>query len=90
MKSILNKSLLKDEFKKIASVKQLQRYPVPAFMPHPTTGAPVALERSYGNMQTPSVIDIGKKDKPDEARQIFGFVIAGEVRMQSDTLMETF
>ena len=90
VKSLLTKSLLKEEFGKIASVKRLQRYPVPAFMPHPTTGASVALERSFGSMQTPSVIDIGKQDRSDETRQIFGFIMAGSVRMKTHTLMEAF
>ena len=40
VKSTLTKRLLEDEFKKIASVKRLQRYPVHDFMPHPTTGGP--------------------------------------------------
>ena len=90
VKSILTKSLLQEEFGKIASVKRLQRYPVPAFMPHPTSGAPVVLERRYGSMQTPSVIDIGEKDRSDGTRQIFGFIMAGSVRMQTNTLMKAF
>lgn len=90
VKSILTKSLLKEEFGKIASVKRLQRYPVHDFMPHPTTGAPIALERSYGSRQNPSVIDVSEKRKSDETRQILGFIIAGSVRMQAGTLMEAF
>lgn len=90
VKSLLTKSLLKEEFGKIASVKRLQRYSVHDFMPHPTTGAPLSLERSYGNMQTPSLIDVSEKSKSDETRQILGFIIAGSVRMQTDTLMEAF
>lgn len=58
VKSFLTKQLLKEEFEKIESVKRLQRHPVHDFMPHPTTGAPLPLERSYGSMQTPSVIDV--------------------------------
>ena len=88
VKSILSKQFLKDEFRKIASVKQLQRYPVHDFMPHPTTGDSIVLERSYGSVRTPSVIDIGKK--PDGTRQIFGFILAGTSQMPPDTLLELY
>ena len=90
VKSILTKPLLMQEFRKIASVVRLQRYAVHDFMPHPTTGKPIVLERSYGNMQNPSITDITERRGPDETRQIFGFVIAGSVRMSPDTLMETY
>ena len=90
VKSFIDRAKLREEFGKIASVKRLQRYPVHNFMPHPTTGGPIVLERSYGTMQLPSTIDIGEKSKPDETRQILGFIIAGSVRMSSDTLMESF
>ena len=90
VKSVLTKSMLKDEFRKIASVKRLQRYPVHDFMPHPTTGDPIVLERSYGNLQLPSIIDVSAKSKTDESRQILGFIIAGSAQMNSDTLMEAF
>lgn len=90
VKSLLTKQLLKEEFEKIASVKRLLRQPVHHFMPHPTTGAPVPLERSYGNTQTPSIVDVSEKSKTDETRQIFGFILAGSMRMQHDTLMDAF
>ncbi len=90
VKSVLTKPLLKDEFKKIASVKRLQRYPVHDFMPHPTTGEPIVLERSYGNLQNPSIVDITKQDGPDETREILGFIIAGSVQMNTDSLMKAF
>ena len=90
VKSILTKPLLQQEFKKIASVKQLQRYAVHGFMPHPITGKPIVQERSYGNLQNPSVTDITERRGPDETRQIFGFMVAGSVQMSSDTLMKTY
>lgn len=90
VKSILTKPLLQQEFKKIASVKQLQRYAVHDFMPHPTTGKPIVLERSYGNLQNPSITDVTERRGPDETRQILGFIVAGSVQMSSDTLMETY
>ena len=86
VKSTLTKTLLDDEFKKIASVKRLQRYPVHDFMPHPTTGAPIILKRSYGNIRNPSIIDVGEKKASSASRQIFGFLVAGHSRMSTDTL----
>ena len=90
VKSILTKPLLKQEFVKISSVKQLQRYAVHDFMPHPTTGNPIVLERSYSNLQNPSITDVTERRQPDETRQIFGFIIAGSVQMSPDTLMDTY
>ena len=90
VKSILTKKLLEDEFKKLASVKRLQRYPVHGFMPNPTTGAPMALHRSYGNIQNPSVIDITEKNQTSSGRQIFGFLVAGKSQMKPVSLREAF
>ena len=90
VKSTLTKKLLEDEFKKIASVKRLQRHPVHDFMPHPTTGGPIVLERSYGNIRNPSIIDVGVKKASSPSRQIFGFVVAGASQMSTDTLTNAF
>ena len=90
VKSILTKKLLEDEFKKIASVKRLRRYPVHHLIPHPTTGAPIALERSYGNIQNPSIINMKEEKGSSASRQIFGFIVAGQSQMQTDTLIEAF
>lgn len=90
VKSTLTKKLLEDEFKKIASVKRLRRHPVHDVMPHPTTGAPMALHRSYGNIQNPSVIDITERNETSSSRQIFGFIVAGKSQMQADSLREAF
>ncbi len=90
VKSVISRTKLEEEFRKIASVKRLQRSPVHDFMPHPTTGAPIVLERSYGNMQTPSVIDVRDNSKSGETGQILGFIIAGSVQMNPDTLMKSF
>ena len=90
IKSTLDRASLDDAFKKIASVKKLKRYPVPDFMPHPTSGTPIVLERSYGNKQNPSVIEIGEEKEPDETRQILGFIVAGTARIQIDKLLEFF
>ena len=90
VKSTLDRDALQDAFKKIASVKKLKRYPVSDFMPHPTSGTPIVLERSYGNKQNPSVIEIGEEKEPSESRQILGFIVAGTARMQIDKLLEYF
>ncbi len=90
VKSVLNRRLLSEEFRKIASVKRLQRHPVNDFMPHPTTGRPIVLKRSYGSLQNPSIIDVTERSEPDETGQILGFIIAGKVEMQPPTLMEAF
>ena len=90
VKSILTKKLLEDEFKKLASVKRLQRYPVHDFMPHPTTGGPIVLERSYGNIRNPSIVDVGEKKASSQSRQIVGFLVAGDAQMSTDTLRESF
>ena len=90
VKSLLTRNHLKEEFGKIASVKRLRRYPVKNFMPHPTTGAPVISERSYGSLQTPSVLDLSPKSHDDETRQIFGFILAGAISSKPKTLSEAF
>ena len=90
IKSILTKPLLEQEFRKIASVKQLQRHAVHDFMPNPTTGEAIVLKRSYGNIQNPSITDVTKRRGPDETEQIFGFIIAGSVQMSPDTLMASY
>ena len=91
IKSVINRSLLREDFEKIASVKCLQRFQVHDFMPHPTTGEAIILERSYGSLQPPStIIDLKERQGPDEAAQIFGFLLVGHSQMKSDTLTENF
>ena len=90
VKSILTRRLLEEEFTKIASVKKLRRYPVHDFMPHPTTGGPIVLERGYGNIRNPSIIDVGDKRPSSATRQIFGFLLNGDSKMSTDTLKQAF
>ena len=91
IKSTINRNLLREDFEKIASVKSLQRFAVHDFMPHPTTGEPIVLERSYGSLQAPStIIDVGKGQTPEETSQIFGFLLVGHPKMKPDTLTENF
>ncbi len=89
IKSILTKQHLEEEFRRIASVKQLCRYPVYEFMPNPTTGEPVIAERSYGSVHTPSIVHLGGRENI-ELRQILGFILAGTSQMQDNILMEKF
>ena len=50
----------------------------------------MTLHRSYGNIQTPSIIDITEKSETSASRQIFGFIVAGRSQMQTDSLREAF
>ena len=90
VKSTLAKKELEDAFKKIASVKQLQRYERHLPAPHPVTGEPVLSERPYGSMHGGQIVDITKKLGPDEHAQIFGFVIAGDLKSKSETFLNAF
>ena len=90
VKSTLTKKLMQEEFKKIASVKRLRRHPVHDFMPHPTTGGPIVLERNYGSSRRPSILNVGEKKASSPLRQIFGFLVAGNSQMSPDTLREAF
>ena len=90
VKSILDRASLQDAFEKIASVKRLQRYEVHDFMPHPTSGKPIVLDRNYNSLHRPPIIDVTEGKEFCETAQIFGFVLAGDLRLQSDTLCEVF
>lgn len=90
VKSVLTRRFLEDEINKIASVKRLERYAIHEFMPHPTTGAPIVSERSYGNLQTPSVLNVDDKGENDGTRQIFGFILAGTINLKPETLSQAF
>lgn len=90
VKSLLTKQMLREEFEKVASVKRLKRHSVHHFRPHPTSGAPVPIERSYGSMQTPLVVDVSENSKSPETRQILCFILAGSMRMSLDAMMEAF
>ena len=90
VKSALDRASLKDAFEKVASVKKLQRHSIPNVMPHPTTGEPIIDYRNYGNIQTPNIINIDNKGKAEETGQIFGFVLAGGLRVKAETFVESF
>ena len=90
VKSTLDRRPLEDGFQKIASVKKLQRRAVHDFMPHPTSGEPIVHYRNYGNLHTPSVVNIAEKQSPDGTDQIFGFVVAGDLRVKTETICDAF
>lgn len=86
VKSVLNKTQLREEFEKIASVKRLKRFPI--HHPIPFKGALLPLERNYGITQTPSLISKEVIDQPDGIRQINGFILADKIQNSIDMLME--
>ena len=87
VKSVLNKTQLREEFERIASVKRLKRFP--KHHPVPYKGDLLPLERNYGSTQTPSVISMEAINQPDGIRQIDGFILADKVQMPIRTLMKT-
>ena len=90
VKSTIDRRTLRDSFEKIASVKKLQRRAVHEFLPHPTSGHPILQQRSYGSLQTPSIINIDGSKGSDSTAQIFGFVIAGDLKVSPETFCNTF
>ena len=90
IKSSLDGSSLKDAFKKVASVKALQRYAVTDLMPHPTTGEPIPLKRNYLTPHRGSVVRLDEGPEQTERAQIFGFVLAGESRLKGDKAVAMF
>ena len=90
IKSSLDRNSLKDAFEKVASVKRLRRYVVHDFMPNPTTGAPIPLNRTYLTQGHHSIINVDKESDSKERSKIFGFVLAGELRLKHQMLIEAF
>ena len=90
IKSILDRESLKDAFKKVASVKRLQRHVVHHPVPVPTTGELIVMDRQYGNLHNPSPLDMARTKEQSQAVHILGFVLAGHLRLQSDTFCDAF
>ena len=90
IKSRLDGDSLEDAFRKIVSAKELRRYDVTDFMPHPTTGAPIPLKRNYLSSRRDSVVRLDEGSERKERAQIFGFVLAGELRLGRDSLLGRF
>ena len=90
VKSGLDRNSLDDSFKKIASVKQLKRQVIHNPIPMPDTGKRSAETRGYGTIQGDSILRIDYDPESAETAQIFGFVLAGELRVKTDTFCESF
>ena len=92
VKSSLDGAALRDAFEKIASVKQLQRRLVHDSMPHPTTGQPIPMRRNFLMLREHGIVELdeGLKATERERLQKFGFVLAGQSRLNHETLLEKF
>ena len=90
IKSSLDGKALEDSFRKIESVKKLQRHDVPHFMPHPTTGHAMPSRRNYLTTSGDSVVDVNEGMEQEEEVQIFGFILAGESQLGLKTLVDKF
>lgn len=88
VKSALDRDSLQDAFKKIASVKGLRRHLVRHTVPDPRTGQGWPHYRSYGNLHDGAVVDVN--EKPAERGEVYGFVLAGDVRVQPESLATRF
>ena len=91
VKSILNRKELRDAFEKISSVKELRRFAVHEFMPHPTDGSPMIAYRNYGNLHNHSgIVKVNYEHLFRKESQIFGFLVAGKCPLKLNTLNEAF
>ena len=88
VKSSLDGPSLKDAFKKVASVKRLQRHEVLHPIPLPDTGRRFPIYRNYGNLQGDSTYNAD--EAPGDRARIVGFVLGGDIRIKRDTLMLSF
>ena len=89
VKSTLDNQSLKDAFGKIASVKKLKRHQV--YHPVPvSTGQRPLFTRGYGTIQADSMLTATEGDDTPETAQIFGFVVAGDLRIKPETLCTSF
>ena len=88
VKSELNGSSLRDAFAKIASVKQLQRHVTRHFMPDVSTGVQPPLYRSYGSLHTGDIVNLS--ESPGAWGRIYGFILAGDMRLVTDTLATSY
>ena len=89
VKSTLDRGSLKDAFNKISSVKQLKRYPVYHPVPFPDGKRPMNT-RGYGTIHEEPILTAFEGEELNETAQIFGFVIAGNLRIRSITFGEAF
>ena len=90
VKSSLDAVSLRDAFRKVASVKQLRRHIVHAFMPNPTTGEPIPSRRNYLTPRGDAILRVDEGRSSKERQQVFGFVLAGESRLKQEILTMHF
>lgn len=88
VKSELNGNSLRDAFSKIASVKQLQRHMTRHFLPNGATGVQPPVYRSYGSLHTGDIVNVS--ESPGARGRIYGFILAGDTRLATDTLATSF
>ena len=90
IKSSLDGKELEDAFRKIASVKKLQRHTVPHHMPHPETGHVLPVMRNYLMLVDDPIVDVNDGMEQEENARIFGFILAGESQLSLETLVDKF
>ena len=90
IKSTLDRQSLDDGFNKIASVKQLTRHVVHHPVPMPDSGKRPINTRWYGTIQAAPIITVMEGEEPAETAKIFGFVLAGDLRVKSETFCQAF
>ena len=88
VKSELNGRSLRDAFLKIESTKGLQRHKTRHFMPNQATGVQPPLYRSYGDLHTGDIVKLS--ESPGARGRIYGFILAGDTRLATDTLAKSY
>ena len=92
IKSMIDSKDLADAFKKAESVKQLRRHYTTFPLPAPDSGKTIYLERKYGAVTTPAVLNSegNTTSRSDPLRQILAFVLAGQSRLTTESLCGQF
>ena len=90
VKSRLDNQTLTDAFHKIESVKCLQRTDILHPIPIAETGRRFPIYRKYGSLHSDSILNSSERDKYDHRNQIFGFILAGNLRVKIETLRNTY
>ena len=91
IKSMIDTKDLADAFTKAESVKRLRRHYTTYPLPAPDSGKTMYLERKYGEVTTPTVLNednITSRSHPQ--RQILAFVLAGQSRVTAKSLCGQF
>lgn len=85
VKSTLERATLTDAFRKTESVKRLRRMDTRHPVPMPDGLRPPQY-RHYGSLQSPSILNMEEWNEHDYRNQIFGFVLAGQLKISVETL----